>query len=300
MIVKVCHRGAVMNIDKYRMLLEAADTGSLSKAADKFGYTPSGMVHIVNSLEQEFSFPVLQRSNKGVSLTADGERIVPILREIVKWDEQLRQVSSAICGKIVGDIMVGSYFSIATNWLPEVIRRFHEDYPNVHISVIEGTHQKLDQLLHEQRADFCLFSYPPEEGCSWISLKRDPMVAMLPQDHPLAESAAFPISEFDREEIIMPAEGYDYDSMKVLSRYNITPRVSYSTGEDHAAIAMIEAGLGIGLFNRLTTERGSRGVVRLPLDPPEYAELGIAYPSVKKLSPAAKQFVKYLRDYIEG
>ena len=38
----------------------------------------------------------------------------------------------------------------------------------------------------------------------------------------------------------------------------------------------------------------------LPLDPPEYAELGIAYPSVKKLSPAAKQFVKYLRDYIEG
>lgn len=153
-----------MNIDKYRMLLEAADTGSLSKAAEKFGYTPSGMVHIVNSIEQEFSFPILQRSNKGVSLTADGERIVPILREIVKWDEQLRQVSSAICGKIVGDIMVGSYFSIAMNWLPEVIRRFHEDYPNVHISVIEGTHQKLDQLLYEQRADFCLFSYPPEEG----------------------------------------------------------------------------------------------------------------------------------------
>ena len=52
-------QGAVMNIDKYRMLLEAADTGSLSKAAEKFGYTPSGMVHIVNSLEQEFSFPIL-------------------------------------------------------------------------------------------------------------------------------------------------------------------------------------------------------------------------------------------------
>lgn len=107
-----------MNIDKYRMLLEAVDTGSLSKAAEKFDYTPSGMVHIVNSLEQEFSFPILQCSNKGVSLTAGGERIVPILREIVKWEEQLRQVSSAICGKIVGDITIGSYFSIAANWLP--------------------------------------------------------------------------------------------------------------------------------------------------------------------------------------
>ena len=76
-----------MNIDKYRMLLEAVDTGSLSKAAEK-------------------------------SLTADGERIAPILREIVKWEEQLRQVSSAICGKIVGDITIGSYFSIAANWRP--------------------------------------------------------------------------------------------------------------------------------------------------------------------------------------
>ena len=66
-----------MNIDKYRMLLEAVDTGSLSKAAEKFDYTPSGMVHIVNSLEQEFSFPILQRSNKGVSLTAEGSVSCP-------------------------------------------------------------------------------------------------------------------------------------------------------------------------------------------------------------------------------
>ena len=289
-----------MNADKYRVLLEAVDTGSLSGAAEKFGYTPSGVVHIVNSLEREFSFTILQRSNKGVSLTADGERILPILREMVQCDEQLRQVSAAICGKLIGDITIGSYFSIAASWLPEVIRRFRTDHPGVHIAVLEGVHQKLDELLREQRADFCLFSYPPEKDQQWIPLKRDPMIAVLPVWHEMAEHAAVPIDIFRREQIIMPAEGYDHDIMRVLDRYGIVPQVSYSTGEDHAAIAMIEAGLGIGLFNRLTTERSSRGVVRLPLDPPEYAELGIAYPSVKKLSPAAKQFVKYLREYIEG
>lgn len=98
----------------------------------------------------------------------------------------------------------------------------------------------------------------------------------------------------------MPAEGYDYDIMKVLSQHHITPQVSYTTGEDHAAIAMIEAGLGIGLFNRLTTEHHSSDTVRLPLNPPEYAELGIAYTSAKKLSPASRQFIKYLRDHISG
>lgn len=289
-----------MNADKYRVLLEAVDTGSLSGAAEKFGYTPSGVVHIVNSLEREFSFTILQRSNKGVSLTADGERILPILREMVQCDEQLRQVSAAICGKLIGDITIGSYFSIAASWLPEVIRRFRTDHPGVHIAVLEGVHQKLDELLREQRADFCLFSYPPEKDQQWIPLKRDPMIAVLPVWHEMAEHAAVPIDIFRREQIIMPAEGYDHDIMRVLDRYGIVPQVSYSTGEDHAAISMIEAGLGIGLFNALATERYDCNVVRRPLDPPEYAELGVAYPSAQRLSPAARQFITYLKDYTGG
>ena len=289
-----------MNTDKYRVLLEAVDTGSLSGAAEKFGYTPSGVVHIVNSLEREFSFTILQRSNKGVSLTTDGERILPILRQMVQCDEQLRQVSAAICGKLIGDITIGSYFSIAASWLPEVIRRFRADHPGVHIAVLEGVHQKLDELLREQRADFCLFSYPPEKDQQWIPLKRDPMIAVLPVWHEMAERAAVPIEIFRREQIIMPAEGYDHDIMRVLDRYGIVPQVSYSTGEDHAAISMIEAGLGIGLFNALATERYDCDVVRKPLDPPEYAELGVAYPSAQRLSPAARRFITYLKDYTGG
>ena len=57
-------------------------------------------------------------------------------------------------------VTIGSYFSIAASWLPGVICRFQKDYPNVGIKIIEGVHQKLDQLLCEQLADFCLFSYP--------------------------------------------------------------------------------------------------------------------------------------------
>ncbi len=96
----------------------------------------------------------------------------------------------------------------------------------------------------------------------------------------------------------MPADGYDYDSMKVLNRHGINPSISYSTGEDHAAIAMIAAGLGIGLFNELATSGRTANTVLLPLDPPEYAELGVAYPASRILSPAAKRFIKYLKVYV--
>ena len=133
-----------------------------------------------------------------------------------------------------------------------------------------------------------------------MPLKQDRMVAVLPKGHPMAAASVFPIRSFRDVPFIMPAEGYDYDIMMVLDRYGVTPQISYSTGEDNAAIAMIAAGLGVGLFNELTTVHYSDKIVRLPLEPPEYAELGISYPAKRMLSPAAKRFIKYLKEYVEG
>lgn len=283
-----------MDINKYKIFLRAVDSGSFSKVAEETGYTPSGIVHMMNTLESEMGFPLLVRSRRGVRLTPDGERVVPILRHLVKWEEQLNQVSSDICGSVTGSITVGSYYSIAVNWLPQVIKRFQQDFPHVKIQLLEGVHQKLDDLLAEQRVDFCLFSYPPAGDCEWLPLRKDRMVAVLPRSHPRAKEKAYPIEDYRDAPFIMPAEGYDHDIMRVLERHGITPRVCYSTGEDNAALAMIEQNLGIGLMNELTTRGRSSTAVILPLDPPESVELGIAVPSLKKASPAAKRFIEYL------
>lgn len=283
-----------MDINKYKIFLQSVDSGSFSKVAEETGYTPSGIVHMMNTLESEMGFPLLVRSRRGVRLTPDGERVAPILRSLVKWEEQLNQVSSDICGAVTGSITLGSYYSIAVNWLPEVIRQFQKDFPNVKIQLLEGVHQKLDNLLAEQRVDFCLFSYPPAGDLEWIPLRKDRMVAVVPENHPCAKAEAYPIENYRDADFIMPAEGYDYDIMRVLDKHNITPKVCYSTGEDNAALAMIEKELGVGLLNELTTQGRNNSAVILPLDPPETIEMGIAIPSLKKASPAARRFVEYL------
>ena len=283
-----------MDINKYRIFLQSVDCGSFSKVAEETGYTPSGIVHMMNTLESEMGFPLLVRSRRGVRLTPDGERVAPILRSLVKWEEQLHQVSSDIRGAVTGSITLGCYYSIAVNWLPEVIRQFQMDFPNIKIQMLEAVHQKLDDLLAEQRVDFCVFSAPPAGDVEWIPLQKDRMVAVLPESHPLAGAESYPIANYGVEPLIMPAEGNDYDIMRVLEKHNITPQVSYSTGEDNAALAMIEKELGVGLMNELTTIGRKNTAVILPLDPPESVEMGIAVPSLKKASPAARRFIEYL------
>ena len=287
-----------MDINKYKVFLQAVDAGSFSRVADALGYTPSGIVHMMNTLESEMGFPLLIRSRKGVRPTPDGERIVPVLRELVRWEEQLNQVTSDICGIATGTIHIGTYYSIAVNWLPEVIKAFERDFPNVHIMILEGVHQQLDEWLDEHRVDFCLYSHQPGSSHEWIPLRRDRMVAVLPKNHPRAGDSAFPIDLCRSERFIMPAAGYDYDIMRVMDKHQITPNVRYSTGEDNAAISMVQQGLGVGVLNELTTVGRENDVVLLPLEPHEEIELGIALPSLKKAPPAVQRFVSYLRDYL--
>lgn len=283
-----------MDINKYRIFLRSVDCGSFSRVAEETGYTPSGIVHMMNTLEAEMGFALLVRSRRGVRLTEDGERVAPILRSLVKWEEQLHQVSSDIRGAVAGSITVGCYYSVAANWLPEVIWQFQRDFPQIKIQMVEAVHQRLDELLSEQRVDFCLFSAPAAGDVEWIPLRRDRMVAVLPTSHPLASASAYPLARYADEPFIMPAEGNDYDILRVLTEHHITPRVSYSTGEDNAALAMIEKELGVGLMNELTTQGRSHSAVILPLDPPQSIELGIAVPSLRKASPAARRFIDYL------
>ena len=88
----------------------------------------------------------------------------------------------------------------------------------------------------------------------------------------------------------------DTDNARVFARAGITPNVRYTSVDSRATFAMVQAGLGVSLNNQLIT-RGwdTTGIVILPVDPPQYAEIGIAAPAPEELSPAAKRFLAFAR-----
>lgn len=287
-----------MDLTRYKIFLTVADCGSFTAAAAQWNYTPSGVVHMVNALEQEFGFPLFIRTRRGVRLTADGEQLVAPLRDLVQCDDRLRQVCSKVRGVLTGTVRIGAYYSISVHWLPPVIGKFHQDFPGVQIELLEGHHQMLDELLSQSRIDLCLYSRTLRSGREWIPLRADRMMAVLPPGHRLATSTAFPIGAYADAEMVLSARGGDADVLHVFSKYRLTPTVSYTTEEDHAAIAMVESGLGITMLNELATRGIRTSAVILPLSPDERVELGIALPSYTQTPPAVRRFVEYLVSYI--
>ena len=287
-----------MDLNRYKIFLSVADSGSFTAAAAAWNYTPSGVVHLINALEQEFGFPLFVRTRRGVHLTTDGEQLVAPLRDLVQCDDRLRQVCSKIQGVLTGKVRIGSYYSISAHWLPPVIGRFHRDFPSVQIELMEGHHQLLDGLMNQNRVDLCFYSRVLGGGREWIPLRADPMVAIVPPEHRLASAGAFPIGAYRNEELVISARGNDSDVMHVFNKYRLTPCISYTTEEDHDAIAMVESGLGVSMLNRLSTGGIQTRAVILPLAPEESIELGIALPSRLQAPPAVRRFVEYAVSYI--
>ena len=282
-----------MESARYRAFLASVETGSFTKAAERLNYTPSGVYQLVNALEKEMGFPLLLRDKKGVKATANGEKVLLVIRDLLQQEKRLSQLASEINGLTTGKITIGAYSSIASHWLPAVIKGFTETYPHIDIYLMEGIWKENQEWLDSKIVDFALFSYKDGMKYDWIPLKKDPMIAVLPLNHPMAHNAAYPLVNCQYEKFIMPGLSRDDDVLELFRRNHISPQVVFSTLENFSAMAMIEQGMGMSIMNDLITHRWNFDVVKLPLDPPQSIDLGIAIPSLKSASPAAKRFIHY-------
>ena len=282
-----------MDTARCRAFQVAAETGTFTKAAEKLGYTPSGVSQLVNALENDLGLKLLIRDRTGVRLSEDGARFLPVVRQLVKEEETLYQMSAEARGFLVGSVTISAYSSISTNWLPKVIRIFQEDFPHIKINLKEGFRKEVSTWLAEKSADIAFMSYMDPMPFEWIPLAEDPMVAVLSRSHPLSKEKSYPLKNLKNEKYIMPAFVYDDDLKQFFRRNKLEPQIEITTLESLSAIAMIEENLGMSITNQLVVENMDYDVVKLPLDPPQHLTMGIAIQSQKKASPAAKKFMEY-------
>lgn len=170
-----------MESARCKAFVTAAETGSFSKAGEVLGYTPSGVSQLVTSLERELGLPLLGRNRKGVTLTENGRRLLPAVREFLQQENRIYQLAGEMSGLLVGSVTIATYSSVATHWLPQVIRRFRARYPHIQIKLMEGIRQEIIQWLEDKAADLAFFSHKAPMPYDWIPLAEDRMVAVCRQ-----------------------------------------------------------------------------------------------------------------------
>lgn len=285
-----------MDSARIKAFVASVDEGSFTAAGKELGYTPSGISQLVSALEDDLGFPLLIRKSRGVTATREGELIYPEAVEYLAKERSIYRIAAELSGIDVGQVVIASYSSVATHILPTIIKEFSEQYPSISITLREGTKAQIEEIIAANDADLSFATRLNNPGYSWIPFMEDPMVAVLPQDHPYASAGSYPISEAARESFIMPGEGGDADTRELLSTYNIEPNIKYTTVENHTAINMVSEGLGIAIMNEFITKSWDSDVAIVPLDPPSSITLGISLPSLESAPPAVRKFILFAAD----
>ncbi len=282
-----------MDLEKCKTLLTVIESGSLSHAADRLKYTPSGISRMMTSLEEEFGFSLLIRGKKGIAPSKECLELLPSIREFVFAGEHLSQTAAEICGGESGTIVIGTAYSYFYQWITKVTSLFHKEHPGVQFRILNGTSTELIEKLTNHQLDFCLIS-EREGNHNWIPLCHDYLVAMLPANHPMADFSAIPVEIFATEPYIETYPGQDIDNSRIFAKCNIIPNTQFSTLDIYATYSMVEAGLGISMNNHINSYLWNGTVKHLPLEPNQSMDIGLAHE--KNIAPAAKKFLEFLKN----
>ncbi|BDF08986.1 LysR family transcriptional regulator [Emergencia timonensis] len=287
-----------MDIQKYEAFIKTAELGSIKKASEALGYTQAGLSYIIKTLEEELDISLFFRDYGKIYLTGGGKELLPLAHAICNDQRRLKTRLSELKNLQSGNITIAVFTSIAVYWLPYLMKGFLEKHPGIRFDVkCYEEPAVLDEMLDNGDVDFG-FTVLPDADASFekVFLKKDPMMIVLAENHPLADLPYFPSSSMSEEPYISVG---DHSEMDALFYYNnVKPNTYLMLDNDFAVMSMVSQGFGFSVFPALMLKSPT---FPLAVKEPEISfsrEIGIVLRSWESASDAARAFITFTKDWI--
>ncbi len=283
-----------MDIKKYMALVKTVEYGSFTRAAELLNYTQSGISRMIKDIEDEWNVTLLERSKLGVKLTSEGMKLLPYVKSVCSEYEKLHMQVDELNGIQSGLIRIGTFSSVATHWLPNIIKEFQKDYPNIDYELLLGDYTEIETWIADGRVDCGFLCLPTRPEFETIFIERDELMAVIPESHRFSDCESFPVAALCDEPFMMLEKGERTEVSQIFERSGLTPNVRFTTWDDYAVMSMVESGLGISVLPKLILKRMPYRIVAKRLDVPAYRDIGLVLRDRRLASPAVKRFLEYL------
>ena len=120
--------------------------------------------------------------------------------------------------------------------LAPIVRTFQRDDPEVQFDIMEGIRSEIFGHLDDHVADMGFLAYAEPLNYEWTPLAKEAVIAVVPENHRLADAKAYPVSECENDDFIMTSWGKDQEIQSIFRRYNVTPNVKYTTYDTPASL----------------------------------------------------------------
>ena len=286
-------------MNRYLALQKIIEMGSFSKAAEAMGYSQSAMSQMISSLEEEMSLKLVNRFRTGAKLTLEGEELYPHIEKLIYQYCSVHEKIKDIKGLKTGTIRMGTLASISAHWLPDLLKEFQEQYPEVEFVIHLGDYTSIYEWIKTGAVDFGFVNPKAVTGIETIVLKEGAMLAVLPENHPLGKNGVIPLERLAEEPFILLEEGHYYEPLEAFKAIGKSPNIKYTIHDDYAIMTMVEAGLGVSILAELVLHRTNYRIRLRPTKPGISRTIAIGYKDRSSLPIACKRFIELLQSHLD-
>jgi len=245
-----------MNIElrHLRYFIAVAEELHFGHAAARLNISQPPLSQQIQILEQQIGARLFARTNRSVSLTEAGRQFLADSRQILSQVDDAAARAARLHHGETGELRIG--FTSSAPFIKAVsdtLSTFRRRYPDVHIQTRETNTREQIVPLNEGALDLGLMrnTHLPDT-LVWERVLREPLLAMVPRDHPLASQPCVSLRELAREPFVFfdPHVGtglYD-DILGLMRRYDLTPAITQEVGEAMTIIGLVAAGLGVSIL----------------------------------------------------
>jgi DNA-binding transcriptional LysR family regulator len=295
------HLDGSINLRALQLATHVERHGSIRLAARSAKLSPSVVSRRIRGLEDELGVSLFERRPSGIKTTAAGARFLQAaLRMFAELDGATGAARAAGSG-LVGQLVVGTYFSASTGRLRDALLRFVGRHRRVELSVIEGDREHLLTDLRRGRTDVAILLGPHDEpGLDRLALWQEAGMVALPERHTLADAGLVLWQDLVGETFIVTSRGSGPEARATVQSLfpdGHTARFAAHDVGREGMFNLVGTGLGVAVLAESASGASYPGVVFRPVGDetgPTIAE-AVAYWDPKRDNPALRRFLAQLR-----
>ena len=291
-----------VEIDQIETFLAVATFGGFHRAAEALSVSQPAVSARIKALEQSLGATLFIRSRRGLTLSDAGKTLRPHAEQLLRTAALARQAIHELRPGSGGPLQIAAALSISVYFLPDVLKRFQQAYPNHNITIRSGHSKEVLEMVLGEQAEIGLARSLQHPEVETLSLRDDPLLLVAHSTRGpkhtrrprLAEVANWPLIFFDRG-------SSDWTlTHSLFRRAGLVPNVAFEVDTIETAKRMVERGLGLSFLPQLAVGREIRtnrlSIIKMIDAEPLGRSLDVIHPRRRPLTAEARAFLQVVRD----
>jgi DNA-binding transcriptional LysR family regulator len=285
----------MIDLRQLRYFTAVAEELHFGRAAERLGMAQPPLTQQIQKLERELGCVLLARNSRRTALTDAGRELLERTNRLLAgFEDAIEQTRRAARGE-TGQLRVGTPPSVMLTALPAAIRKYRQKYPEVSFILREAS---TNQILTELRSGALdvgfLREVEPGEGLAAAIVLREPLIAVLPSSHRLAEKPRLRLRELSSEPFVFfprrVGEAFHDRLIGHCAEAGFTPGIVQEATQWQSVVTFVETGMGVSIAPACIAKFRWKGVVYRPL-PGLTTTVFAAWPT-PNTPPAVSAFLK--------